>query len=182
MLAALNRFVSECLGLGLDANQLTASQVSLRAAMVFLCALIIVRVASKRFVSRMTALDAILGFILASMLARAINGSAAFFPSLAGAFVLLVLHRLFASRSFRVAWIEALTKGHQNLVIGNGRVENGRIIESSLECHRLTRDDLLEELRIFGDAGHPEDANTAYLDRGGQISVGSKNRNGGECE
>jgi hypothetical protein len=41
-----------------------------------------VRVANKRIFSKTTAFDAVLGFIMASMLARAVNGSAAFFPTL----------------------------------------------------------------------------------------------------
>ena len=65
---------SRLLGLGLEPKNLTFLQIALRAVLVFIISLAIVRVANKRFLAKMTAFDAILGFILASMLARAVNG------------------------------------------------------------------------------------------------------------
>src|SRR6186997_1447792 len=89
------------LGLGRDAATLTFAQISLRGVIVFIAALVIVRCGDRRFLSQKTAFDAVLGFILASMLARAVNGTAAFFPTLGGGFVLVVLHRLLALCSRR---------------------------------------------------------------------------------
>ncbi|MEY2428222.1 MAG: hypothetical protein QOJ40_1107, partial [Verrucomicrobiota bacterium] len=72
----------DLLGLGLEPRDVTFLQMSLRAVIVFLISLITVRFAHKRFLSSMSAFDALLGFILASMLSRAINGSAPFFQTL----------------------------------------------------------------------------------------------------
>ena len=63
------------LGLDLEPKELNFIQISLRGVIVFVVALTMVRFGNKRFLSKMTAFDAILGFILASMLARAVNGS-----------------------------------------------------------------------------------------------------------
>src|SRR5919197_3587456 len=93
--------ISAVLGLGREATALTFTQISLRAVVVFAAALAIVRCGDRRFLSQKTAFDAVLGFILASMLARAVNGTAAFFPTLGGGFVLVLLHRLLASWSRR---------------------------------------------------------------------------------
>ena len=71
----------EILGIGLEPKDLTILQVCLRGVLVFFVAIVMVRMGDKRFLARMTAFDAILGFILASMLARAINGSAPLLPS-----------------------------------------------------------------------------------------------------
>ena len=68
------------LGLGRDAAALTFTQISLRGVIVFVSALVIVRCGDRRFLSQKTAFDAVLGFILASMLARAVNGTAALIP------------------------------------------------------------------------------------------------------
>jgi uncharacterized membrane protein YcaP (DUF421 family) len=70
------------LGLRSDAAGLTFRQISLRGVVVFVAALVIVRCGDRRFLSQKTAFDAVLGFILASMLARAVNGTASFFPKL----------------------------------------------------------------------------------------------------
>jgi len=71
--------ISTTLGLGRDATALTFAQISLRGVIVFAAALVIVRCGDRRFLSQKTAFDAVLGFILASMLARAVNGTAASF-------------------------------------------------------------------------------------------------------
>ncbi len=84
----------DILGLGMDPKQFTFVQLSVRATIVFITALIMVRVGNKRFLAKMSAFDAILGFILSSMLARAVNGSSAFFPTLGAGFVLIGLHWL----------------------------------------------------------------------------------------
>jgi len=57
------------LGLGREAAALTLLQVSLRGVIVFAAALVIVRCGDRRFLSQKTAFDAVLGFMLASMLA-----------------------------------------------------------------------------------------------------------------
>jgi uncharacterized membrane protein YcaP (DUF421 family) len=62
----------------------------LRGVIVFIATLAIIRCGDRRFLSQKTAFDAVLGFILASMLARAVNGTAAFFPTLGGGFVLVI--------------------------------------------------------------------------------------------
>ena len=71
--------LSLLLGLGAEPKDLTFIQISLRGVVVFIATLIMVRLGHKRSLSRKTAFDAVLLVILASVLSRAINGSAAFF-------------------------------------------------------------------------------------------------------
>src|ERR1700745_2980669 len=89
-------FVGTLLGLGVKPDELTFSQISLRGIVVFIATLIMVRLGHKRSLARKTAFDAVLIIILASVLSRAINGSAAFFATLGGSVVIVLLHRLFA--------------------------------------------------------------------------------------
>src|SRR5437870_10102586 len=82
------------LGLGREAASLTFLQVSLRGVVVFVATLVIVRCGDRRFLSQKTAFDAVLGFILASMLARAVNGTAALFRRSAGGLASAFFHAL----------------------------------------------------------------------------------------
>ena len=84
------------LGLSVEPKDLTFVQISLRGIIVFLATLIMIRFGHKRLLTRRTPFDAILLVILAAVLSRAINGSAAFFATLGGGMVLVLLHRLFA--------------------------------------------------------------------------------------
>ena len=77
------------LGLGVEPRDLTFVQISLRGIIVFLVTLATVRLGHKRSLSRKTPFDAVLLVILAAVLSRAINGSAAFFATLGGGVVLV---------------------------------------------------------------------------------------------
>src|SRR5581483_4651516 len=96
-------WINTHLGVGSEPKALTFAQIAVRGIIVFVISLIMVRLGDKRFLSKKTAFDAILGLILASMLARAVNGSAAFWPTLGGGFVVVGLHQLLAFGSRRWA-------------------------------------------------------------------------------
>src|SRR5437773_11933005 len=88
------------LGLCVEPRNLTFVQISLRGIIVFVATLAMVRLGHKRSLSHKTPFDAVLLVILASVLSRAINGSAAFFATLGGGVVLVLLHRLFVYLAF----------------------------------------------------------------------------------
>jgi uncharacterized membrane protein YcaP (DUF421 family) len=154
------------LGLGSDAAGLTFLQISLRGVVVFVAALVIVRCGDRRFLSQKTAFDAVLGFILASMLARAVNGTAAFFPTLGGSFVLVVLHRLLAYWSRRSHAFGLLIKGRSDIIVRDGALD-----EAAARRNRLSEHDVLEDLRLNGNVAEMREVVLAVLERNGHISV-----------
>jgi uncharacterized membrane protein YcaP (DUF421 family) len=154
------------LGLGRDAAALTFVQISLRGVVVFVAALVIVRFGDRRFLSQKTAFDAVLGFVLASMLARAVNGTAAFFPTLGGGFVLVVLHRLLALCSRRSHTFGVLIKGRSDVIVRDGALD-----EAAARRNRLSENDIVEDLRLNGNVAELRDVLLAVLERNGHISV-----------
>src|SRR5437868_1182333 len=84
--------IEALLGLGVEPKELTFLQVSLRGVIVFIVTLVMVRLSSKRSLAEKTAFDAALIVIIASVLARAINGSAPFFPNLGIWFIPVLLY------------------------------------------------------------------------------------------
>jgi uncharacterized membrane protein YcaP (DUF421 family) len=158
--------LNETLGLGRDAVSLTFAQISLRGVIVFAAALVIIRCGDRRFLSQKTAFDAVLGFILASMLARAVNGTASFFPTLGGAFILVVLHRLLAYGARRSHLIGNLVKGRSDVLIVEGVLD-----QHVATRNRLSQHDILEDLRLHGNVSDVEDVSLGVLERNGQISV-----------
>jgi uncharacterized membrane protein YcaP (DUF421 family) len=154
------------LGLGRDAAALTFVQISLRGVVVFVAALVIVRFGDRRFLSQKTAFDAVLGFVLASMLARAVNGTAAFFPTLGGGFVLVVLHRLLAWCSRRSHAFGVLIKGRSDVIVREGALD-----EAAARRNRLSENDIVEDLRLNGNVAELRDVLLAVLERNGHISV-----------
>jgi uncharacterized membrane protein YcaP (DUF421 family) len=158
--------IKNVLGLNLEARDLSFLQVSLRGIIVFLVSLAILRVGNKRFLSKMTALDAILGFIMASMLARAVNGSAPFFPTLGAGFVLVGLHALMAKLAFNSDKFGTIVKGRSETIVRDGKPDR-----ESMARSKISEKDLLEEARLNGQVVRVEDIELATLERNGEISI-----------
>ena len=154
------------LGLDQPAEALTFMQISLRGVIVFVAALIIVRLGDRRFLSQKTAFDAVLGFILASMLARAVNGTAAFFPTLGGGLVLVLLHRALAYWSQDSHALGDLIKGRCDVIVRDGKLD-----EAMTRRSRLSEHDIREDLRLHGNVQDIDDVALAVFERNGQISV-----------
>ena len=154
------------LGIGIEPKQLTFLQIAARGIIVFIVALVMVRLGDKRFLSKKTAFDAILGFILASMLARAVNGSAPLWQTLGGGFVLVGLHRLVAHVSRRSHRLGVLVKGASDVVI-----RDGKTVATAMRQNDLSEDDLLEALRLNAAVDKAADVKIAYIERNGDISV-----------
>src|SRR5947207_1253725 len=120
-----------------QAQDLTIVQVLLRAVLIFFAALCIVRIGDKRFFAKKTAFDVILGLILASMLARAINGSEQLGPTIVAGFALALLHRFLAYLSCAYPGFGGLIKGHSQTLITDGSIDERRARE-----HHISDDDL----------------------------------------
>lgn len=174
MWSELKAGASEALGLHVPAAQLGCAQMALRALVVFCAALVILRVAHKRTFAQRNTLDVLLGLVVASTLSRAINGSAAFFPTLLTGFVLVGLHYVLAWCTARFPFVENLVKGRPASLVRNGRVDL-----ATLRRHSLSADDLREDLRIAG-VEDPDGVRSATLERSGQISVVRAATNPGE--
>jgi uncharacterized membrane protein YcaP (DUF421 family) len=150
---------------GAEPKDLTIVQISVRGLIVFAATIWIVRLGEKRFLAQRTAYDAVLSFILASMLSRAINGSAPMIPTLVAGFVLILTHRLLAYCAARSHRFGSLIKGHDTMLI-----ENGKTDEQALRKHHISHHDLDEDLRLEG-LDSPENIKEARLERSGEISV-----------
>jgi uncharacterized membrane protein YcaP (DUF421 family) len=153
------------LGLGVDPKDLTFTQISLRGIIVFLVTLATVRLGHKRSLSRKTPFDAVLLVILASVLSRAINGSAAFFATLGGGVVLVLLHRLFAYLAFYSHGLGILVKGKPDVIMRDGQCDFRTMRRNHVSTH-----DLEEDMRL---SAHTDDVSTirlARIERSGDIS------------
>jgi uncharacterized membrane protein YcaP (DUF421 family) len=153
------------LGLGVEPKDLTFTQVSLRGLFVFLVTLMIIRIGHKRSLARKTAFDAVLLVILASVLSRAINGSAAFFATLGGSLVIVVFHRLLGYLACRWHWLGFLIKGEPDILVVNGDIQRGAMLRNHISEH-----DLQEDMRLAAKTEDLPDIATARIERSGDIS------------
>ena len=103
--------------------------------------------------------------IIASVLARAINGSAPFVPTLVVGFVLVLLHRLFALGAYASHAFGILVKGKPVVI-----VENGRINRNNMRVNHITEHDLQEDMRLDAQIEDLSDIKVARVERSGDIS------------
>jgi Predicted membrane protein len=153
------------LGIGLEPKNLTFLQISLRGVIVLLATLVMVRIGHKRSLARKTAFDAVLLVILASVLSRAINGSAAFYATLGGGFVIVLFHRLLAWAAYYSHGIGLLLKGAPEII-----VENGMMKREVMRSNHVSQHDLEEDLRLDAHSDKLEEIRVARIERSGDIS------------
>ena len=153
------------LGLGVEPKDLTFIQISLRGIIVFLVTLTTMRLGHKRSLSRKTPFDAVLLVILAAVLSRAINGSAAFFATLGGGAVLVVLHRLFAYLAFYSHGFGILVKGKPDIIVRDGQCDFRMMRRNHVSTH-----DLDEDMRLSAHTDDLSKIRVARVERSGDIS------------
>jgi uncharacterized membrane protein YcaP (DUF421 family) len=162
---AISNFFDLFLGLSVQPKDLTFIQISLRGIIVFLATLIMVRLGHKRSLARKTAFDAVLIVILASVLARAINGSAPFLGTLGCGVVLVLLHRLFAFIAYHSHWFGRLIKGEAEVI-----VENGQMILPVMQRNHISKHDLEEDMRLEARTEDLSKVRVGRVERSGDIS------------
>lgn len=163
-LQPLAEAITQLLGLGRDIEDVDSSQMALRAILIYVLTLALLRIASKRFLSQATAFDVVIGIMFGSVLSRAINGSAPFLPTIMAAAALVALHWLLAVLSYNTS-IGSIFKGAPRLLIRDGQVQHEAMRKASISSA-----DLEQALRLQGQTDASK-IRRAYLERNASISV-----------
>lgn len=151
--------------IGTEGEVISWWQMSLRATLVFVLGVMIVRFAATRAFGKWSALDIIFAVVVGSNLGRAMTGSAPFFATLVATVVLVALHGLLSRASAQWSWLGALTKG-RSIVL----VEDGKRHEVRMRHAGIGERDLSMALRSSGHADL-ETVQTVSLERNGDITI-----------
>lgn len=153
--------------LGLDIKELNLWQMGLRAAVIYICGWIMVRVAGdRRFIGQHAAFDVVLSIIFGSTLSRTINGSAPFFPTIGAGFVLVGMHWLFAGLSYNFPGLERIIKGSSRILIRSGEINY-----KNMQKSHLSKKDLESSLRSQAKLTDSSQVEIARLESSGNISI-----------
>ena len=162
---ALINFFTAWLGLGVEPKSLTLLQICLRGLVVFITTLIMLRLGDRRALAQKTAFDTVLIVLLASMLARAINGSATFFATLGGGFFLVLLHRGLAQLCYRSHTFGRWVKGDIYCLVRDGEFQRDAMKRKSVSQH-----DIEEDMRLEVQIEDIKKVKVARLERSGELS------------
>jgi uncharacterized membrane protein YcaP (DUF421 family) len=154
--------------LGLSAKQahdLSIAQTCVRALIVYGVLVAYIRFGKKRFLSEATAFDAVLVIVIGSLSSRAVSGTAPFFASLAATWVFIAIHWVISYFSQSVPWLGRLVKGHNSVLVKDGRVDPDALAQA-----HMSSEDLAQDLRERG-VEQPNEVKEARLERSGNVSV-----------
>jgi len=149
-----------------DGNNLDALQMSARAVVLFLMMLVLIRIAGMRSFGRKSSFDTIVVVMFGAVLSRALTGSSPFWPTVAGATVLVVIHRIVATVTTRWRWLERAIKGDHSCLY-----RDGMLFERDMTFHGISVADLDEATRRRLNAPDHRAAHEIYLESSGELSV-----------
>ncbi|MEO7932804.1 MAG: YetF domain-containing protein [Chthoniobacterales bacterium] len=166
LLSTLDTLLDHALGLHQKVDTLTIGQTCTRTVVVFLFAIVLMRLANKRFMGHSTVMDAMLGIVFGSVLSRAINGAAPFVQTLAASCVLVACHWIASALACRSHRLGYFWKGHPTLLVREGIAQ----VDAMRRC-QITEHDLHEALRQQGEPPDIAKIALANLERNGRISI-----------
>ena len=140
-------------------------QMCNRAAIIFIYAMLLYRLAPRRSLANLSAVDLVLTVVLGSSLSRALTGNAPLLRTLVATALLVALHAGLSALAPRSDLISRIAKGRPIRLIHDGEVD-----WNVIRRNHLGPRDIAEHLRLKGirDA---EEVDEAYLERNGQISI-----------
>jgi uncharacterized membrane protein YcaP (DUF421 family) len=158
--------IKELFGMG---EHLTALQMGVRAFTMFFITLALIRFAGMRIFGKRTAFDNILVIMLGAILARGVVGASPFFSTVVAAAVMVVIHRTLAWLAIDHKWVGMIVKGYRRSLYKNG-VYNHR----NMEITAISKDDLLEGVRLQINSNKLDDVEEVYMEKNGLLSVVKK--------
>lgn len=153
-------------GIGTSLDELSAIQTVLRTILIYSLTLVIVRLGSKRFLSKASAFDVVVAIMLGSVMSRGINGSDPLKVTVIAGVVLVGTHWLFGLLAFHTGWFGPLVKGERLLLIKDGKIQ-----EDGMRKGSITEHDLTQAVRVQTHHRDPTKVKRAYLERNGEISI-----------
>lgn len=148
-----------------EGKDLNALQMGSRGAVVFIIALILIRISGRRSFGVRSPLDNIITISLGAILSRAIVGASDFIPVIVTCFVIVVLHRLFGM-------MIAHSKTFGRLVEGNKMVlfENASFNDDNMKKALVCQEDIMQGVRKSALTEDMDKIKVVYIERNGDIS------------
>ena len=150
-------------GQGRDLDPL---QMSLRALVVFLVTLVLIRISGRRSFGKRSPFDSVVVILLGATLGRAIVGASPFVPTVLASLMIVVCHRVLAWGCMRSPAIERLVGGVEREVYSHGAFN-----EREMHAALMTRDDVCESVRQKIGSRSMDKVAAAILERNGDVSV-----------
>jgi len=147
-------------------KDLTALQMSCRGIVVFIIALLLIRISGRRSFGIRSPLDNIIIILLGAILSRAVVGASDFVPVIVACLVIVTFHRF-------VGWLIANSRFFARLVEGGKIIlfKNGKYLHHNLKRMQLTEEDVMQGVRKSALTEDLDQIGHIYIERNGEISA-----------
>lgn len=115
---------------------------------------------------RFTAFDVLMGFLVGSIMSRAITGAIRLIDMIIIIASLMAMHWVFSTLTYYFTHLSGLVKTSSRKLIVNGEVQ-----EDAMRKSKLGENDLLQAVRTKANLESFDHVETAYLERDGVITV-----------
>lgn len=156
--------------IGEGTNKLTPAQMGIRALLVSVIALVLIRFAGRRSFGQRSPFDNVMTILLGAVLSHSVvTPDYSFFAPVAAAAVLAFLHRVFSWLSLKSDRFGRLIKGDEKILY-----KDGKHFYRNMNQTFITEKDLLEGIRREGNVEDETKIKEAWVERDGGISVVKK--------
>ncbi len=157
-------------GVEQEYSEISLAQVVARTLIVYLIVFVLIRIGKRRFMGSYSATDILLGFVVGSVMARAITGAVSILNMLVVIGILLGLHYVISTVSYYWSGFEGVIENDIRKLI-----EDGNVDEKAMKASKITDEDL-EQACHDGGVDRVENVKAAYLERDGSITIIPKDK------
>ena len=154
-----------------EGKDLNIMQMSTRAVLVFIIALILIRISGRRSFGLRMPFDNIIVVLLGAILSRIVVGASPFLPVVAACLIIALIHRLFG-------WLVVHYKSFRKLVEGDKILvfQKGRFIQKNLDKALACEEDIMQGIRKTVLTDNLEKIDRVYMECNGEISAIEKDK------
>ena len=160
------KFMNEWWGIN---ENISPVEIAARSAVMFLIALLLMRMAGMRPFGKGEPFDNIITFLIGGILSRGVVAATPFFSTVISMVVIILIHKLLAKLSIYSKWFGAKVKGEKVLLY-----RDGMFIQKNMSKVNITEHDILEDLRLEVQLANLEKIQEVYMERSGKISFVKK--------
>lgn len=149
-----------------EGKELTALQMSARAVVVFVMALVMLRVTGQRTFGNKSAVDNVVMIVLGAILSRGITGSSPFIPVICASFAIVLFHRF-------LSWTALFNKTMARWIKGSrvSLYSNGKQHKANMRKTLVSHDDVMEAVHLQTNTDSVENIAQIYMEACGEMSV-----------
>ncbi|PUV24282.1 DUF421 domain-containing protein [Sphingobacterium athyrii] len=152
-------------------EDLSMIQIGIRAFIMFMVALFLVRLGGIRMLGRKSGVDFVIIIMLGAVLARGIVGASPFMSTVFAGAVMIMINKILVQVSARLPYLGNLVKGKPAVLYKNDQIQ-----WDQMDRLGVSRTDLLTSLRLETHSIHLDEVDIALMEPNGRISFTLKTK------